>query len=518
MQKVSNVISPLAPVGAKSRLSERLMVKLAIGVVGYDRLLNWYLGGLTGLRTFRARFYRRCRSALKERAACVAALQETQSAYANDSVTEAGAPAVRQPVGAQTTEPMPVSSPALVQRRGDLKIGVFIPGFLTGKGGAEKVAGKVAEALARSGNTVDLICRPLTSERPAYALDPRVRIRTLFERDDRQIELLKKEKFDLMVGFAMRGFYLGIAGISRQLGVPFIIQECNNPTYIAENLRKEHFCQSESDAYWLRQAVCAHAAGVRLTVPDYLESVVEDVKPFAYAFFNAFEPPRQMVRQGEGLPAKKLICVGAMKNANKNGLVAVRAFCEFASRHPGWSLHLYGLNRFQAEMSELLSKMPWATVVDHGIVHNLDEIYGDAHALVVPSYNEGLPNIVIEGLAYGVPCVGFSDCNGVRQLVLDEETGLLLDRGQPDSLAMALERVSDPELRQFLSANALRFAETHLQVDLWKANWHKLVQNAADGLNIHGQSQTPAAYRSSERAAYWSKLLDSYLQLGEHVH
>ncbi len=502
MRQISRSMSSSVsmPEASPARLSDWRIVKLAVWLAGYDRLLSFYVNARQAADWAKVNLSWSARCALRQRTRLIAALERREAEAPSHEITE------RVPA-ALSVLPKPV----------DLKIAVFIPGFLTGKGGAEKVAGRVAEALAKAGNRVDLVCRPPTSGEPPYPLDPQVRIRTLFDLDERQVAALKDEGYDLMIGFAMRGFYLSIASISRQLDVPFVIQECNNPTYIGMNLRQENWCRDARDTYWLRQAVCAHAVGVRLTVPDYAESVVSDVRPFTYAFYNAFAFPNQSSAASAGALDKKLICVGAMKNENKNGMAAVAAFCRFAARNPGWSLHLYGRNGFKKEMQALLERFPQAQVIDHGIVHDHDEIFGDAHAHLIPSHNEGLPSVVIEALAYGVPSIGFSDCDGVKHIIEDEETGFLLDRTDPDSLEKALGRIADAELRQQFSANALKFAEENLRSEQWEANWLRLVHNAVNRLDNQGQPKTPAGLDLAQGAQVWDELLETYLRFGSYL-
>jgi glycosyltransferase involved in cell wall biosynthesis len=236
------------------------------------------------------------------------------------------------------------------------------------------------------------------------------------------------------------------------------------------------------------------------------------MKPFTYAFYNSFAAPTPHMKP----LAKKLICVGAMKNAQKNGLDAVLAFCQFAA--PGWSLHLYGDNKYRAGMQEILDRYPDAVVVDHGVVHDIDEIYGDAHALLIPSFHEGLPNVVIEAFSYGVPCIGYADCEGVNQLIKDGDTGLLLDRTAPGALTNAVRKMTDSDLRKRLSANAKRFAEENLRLAQWEANWLRLAENAANGLTNEGKRKSPVAQQpSGARAAQWNTLLETYLHFGDHA-
>lgn len=72
---------------------------------------------------------------------------------------------------------------------------------------------------------------------------------------------------------------------------------------------------------------------------------------------------------------------------------------------------------------------------------------------------DGLPNVILEAMAFGVPVVG-SNLSAIPEAVEDEQTGLLAAPGSPQELAMQLERVlSDDALRAHLTANARRLVE-----------------------------------------------------------
>ena len=65
---------------------------------------------------------------------------------------------------------------------------------------------------------------------------------------------------------------------------------------------------------------------------------------------------------------------------------------------------------------------------------------------------DGIPNVLVEALATGRPVVA-SSLPGIRELIIDGETGLLAEPGDPASLAAALTRlVDDPTLAPRLVA------------------------------------------------------------------
>jgi glycosyltransferase involved in cell wall biosynthesis len=87
-----------------------------------------------------------------------------------------------------------------------------------------------------------------------------------------------------------------------------------------------------------------------------------------------------------------------------------------------------------------------------------------ALAVCVPSVHaedgdaEGLPNVVLEAMAAGVPVVG-SRHAGIGEAVAHERTGLLVPPADAEALAAALRRLRDePKLRGLLGAGARQVA------------------------------------------------------------
>jgi glycosyltransferase involved in cell wall biosynthesis len=82
----------------------------------------------------------------------------------------------------------------------------------------------------------------------------------------------------------------------------------------------------------------------------------------------------------------------------------------------------------------------------------LERLYAEAAVVACPSRREGFGVTCLEAMAYGKPVVA-SDVGGLRDLVVDGETGLLVPARDPAALRAALERLlGDRDLRQRLGA------------------------------------------------------------------
>ncbi len=77
-----------------------------------------------------------------------------------------------------------------------------------------------------------------------------------------------------------------------------------------------------------------------------------------------------------------------------------------------------------------------------------------ATCLVLPSRWEGMPNVVLEAMASGLPVVAY-DVEGVRELIPDSRFGIVVPTGEAAMLADAVRRLlADPSLRKDLAQAA----------------------------------------------------------------
>jgi glycosyltransferase involved in cell wall biosynthesis len=94
-----------------------------------------------------------------------------------------------------------------------------------------------------------------------------------------------------------------------------------------------------------------------------------------------------------------------------------------------------------------------------GHVDDMATMLAQVDAVVLPTtYGEGVPRILLEGAASGLPCIA-SDTAGCREIIKHGETGLLVRPRDVESLAAAIRRLHhEPALRLRLGAAARRLA------------------------------------------------------------
>jgi glycosyltransferase involved in cell wall biosynthesis len=95
---------------------------------------------------------------------------------------------------------------------------------------------------------------------------------------------------------------------------------------------------------------------------------------------------------------------------------------------------------------------------------DMPAVLAAAHIVCLPSYREGLPTILIEAAAAGLPLVA-TDVPGCREVVRDGENGLLVPPRDAAALADALARLAgDAALRSDYGRASRRLAEAELGI------------------------------------------------------
>lgn len=94
--------------------------------------------------------------------------------------------------------------------------------------------------------------------------------------------------------------------------------------------------------------------------------------------------------------------------------------------------------------------------IDHG---NMPDLMQAVDAFVLPSYNEGLSNAVLEAMATGLPVIA-TDVGGHREFINSGKNGLLIEPNNTLDLVAAIRKViSDESYRREIASNARGGAE-----------------------------------------------------------
>lgn len=110
-----------------------------------------------------------------------------------------------------------------------------------------------------------------------------------------------------------------------------------------------------------------------------------------------------------------------------------------------FACRLVGDGPQRGELETLVDRMGLAHRVSMLGALRPDEVFGEyraADVVVLASHSEGVPVVLMEAMAIGRPVVA-TNVGGVRELVIDGQTGLLVPPRDANRLARALRRIAD---------------------------------------------------------------------------
>jgi glycosyltransferase involved in cell wall biosynthesis len=124
------------------------------------------------------------------------------------------------------------------------------------------------------------------------------------------------------------------------------------------------------------------------------------------------------------------------------------------------SVHFIGDGPELIRIQQLSSELPKnIEPIFHGQAMDPFTYLESSDFLILPSRHEGFPNAVLEAMSVGLPVIGFNIA-GVNELVINEQTGILIKPFDVVSMAIAIERLAtDSNFRQQLGKNAYSRAE-----------------------------------------------------------
>lgn len=340
-----------------------------------------------------------------------------------------------------------------------MKIIFAIKALANPGGGAEKVLAQVASGLACRGHDVAILTSDARSSVPYYPISDEIRLlRTgigdatessgFFEALQRMWgygKSIRAEKPDVVVAFMHSTFVpVGIALLGSRI-----------PVVASEHIGPEHYASRPVQSLLLQavplltkritvvSAQIYHSFGLWLR-----KSMVVMPNPVAVEQSSTGEA---RVR-GD---ARILLSVGRLA-AQKDQTILIDAFARIASKHPRWILRIVG----EGNLREALEQRIHGYGLDRqiqmpGAVSAIDAEYEAADLFVLPSRYESFGLATAEALLHGVPAIGFADCSGTNELIVDNVNGRLV-RGpnRVEALSCVIDEMMSNENERKRLANA----------------------------------------------------------------
>jgi len=131
------------------------------------------------------------------------------------------------------------------------------------------------------------------------------------------------------------------------------------------------------------------------------------------------------------------------------------------------------INRIEAYLEEnnLKDKVKLAGWIPHD---ELSEYLNELKLIILPSYTEGLPNIMLEAMACGTPVLATS-VGSIPDVITDEETGFIMEDNSPECIAENVVRVlNHPNLNK-IASKAREFVEKEFTYEAAVEKYKKII-------------------------------------------
>lgn len=182
-----------------------------------------------------------------------------------------------------------------------------------------------------------------------------------------------------------------------------------------------------------------------------------DIAPEAkfYMLQNAIDVP-------DNVPSKKLniektILVYLARIEKRKGFFdLMKVMPELVSKFPNIELYVAGQGDVEMAKSLVTENRLEKNVSILGYINNVkrEEILKNAHILVFPSYNEGLPMSLLEAMSYGLVPIT-TPVGGIPDVVVQNKNGLLVNPGDTEALKKGIiDLLNAPDKYADLSINA----------------------------------------------------------------
>lgn len=347
-----------------------------------------------------------------------------------------------------------------------------------GSGGAERVLTGIANFLQEKGHDITLITY-LAATSDYYILNPEInRVRldcgansksiiqgsfNAFKRVEVLRHAILGSKPDRVISFIDRCNVLTLLACVGT-NIPVIVSERTNPIYYPIGktwnvLRKllyrradQLVIQTENLNHWAQ----SHINKSRISViPNALDADRLNEINNAYRIDNKL--PWQ----------KSIITMGRFTHEKGHDLL-LRSVKPLLEKNLDWGLEIIGDGPLKSNLISLTNELGLQDrVFFHGKVNIPFNLLKSADIFVLPSRIEGFPNVLLEAMSLGLPCVSFNCPSGPSDMIDDNHNGLLVEKEDVKSMTKAIKRCMDSEdlrVRLGLEAKNIIYSYTEEQI------------------------------------------------------
>ena len=179
------------------------------------------------------------------------------------------------------------------------------------------------------------------------------------------------------------------------------------------------------------------------------------------------------------IPADHVLIGNASALSSQKGHeTLIRAVAELQVTVPNFSVLIAGDGNLKESLEKLSLELGTTERIKFiGFIQNVPEFLSALDILAVPSNNEGLGTVILDGILAGCAVVG-SRVGGIPEIIVHNETGLLEEVGDYKKLAENLaDLIQNPGKAQQLRLNAQNWVKKEFSLDSMVQGNLRIYQN-----------------------------------------
>ena len=280
----------------------------------------------------------------------------------------------------------------------------------------------------------------------------------------------------------------GIVGMlaSKLASVPIRMHTvAGMPLLEAKGMKRTILDLVEKLTYWSATNVYPNSVGLKeiiiqnkLTKPKKLKVIANgssngiNTKHFSPENFSATD--QQKLKNKLNISEQDFVFVFVGRLVGDKGInELVEAFIKLNKQTRNTKLLLVGneepeLDPLLPQIQQEIQNNP--NIITTGWVEDVRPYLAVSDVFIFPSYREGMPNVVLQAGAMGLPQI-VTDINGSNEIIIDKENGLIIPVKDTKALLDAMQNIyTDNDLRNTLAKNARELILSRFEQQLvWDA-------------------------------------------------
>lgn len=178
----------------------------------------------------------------------------------------------------------------------------------------------------------------------------------------------------------------------------------------------------------LLSSAFSHLSGIQILFESYKQYLPANFSGVCHVIPNPVPQIEtdELVNHQIEKARRKIIHIARLDVGCKQQDILINMFSKLAEKYANWDMELWGLGSDY----ELLKEQIQALDLEHriflkGFTQDPMQKLKEADLFAFPSKFEGFGLALAEAMSLGLPCVGFSSCSGVNELIKHNQTGYL---------------------------------------------------------------------------------------------